>query len=142
MIIFLDVDGVLNHKAILVTHNALDDNCVRRLAALVRATDATVVVTSSWRFLPSLVETLRAKLVEFGVSIHSVTDTAGPTRGHEIGRWLKDRPQLENVRILILDDDSDFLPEQMPFLVRTSMATGLTDAHLDQAAKLLGVSLS
>lgn len=43
MIVFLDIDGVLNQLQI-------DVNCVANLAVLVHRLDAKIVLSSTWRF--------------------------------------------------------------------------------------------
>jgi hypothetical protein len=55
-------------------------------------------------------------------------------RGSEIAEWLSRHPEVD--RYAIVDDDSDMLPEQVPFFVQTSFETGMTDEH---AAKLIEV---
>ena len=58
------------------------------------------------------------------------------TPGGRTGEWLSRHPEVE--RYAIVDDDSDMLPEQMPFFVRTSAETGgLKKRHADRLIKLL-----
>jgi hypothetical protein len=45
------------------------------------------------------------------------------TRGHEIQAWLRENPVSS---FIILDDDTDFLPEQMERFVRCNNQVGLT----------------
>lgn len=151
-IIFLDVDGVLNNApafektvaAGLSSIETLDEECIKRLRTLVDAcwpTTTAIVLSSSWRFSPDLVQVLEAKLRQHGLAITSQTTKQGTVRGEQIAQWLKDRPQVTDPEILILDDDSDMLEEQLPFFVQTSMKTGLTDEHVQAAAKILGIQL-
>lgn len=143
-LIFLDVDGVLNHFACFAkltasgqsSIEALDDECIHRLQKLVDATKATIVLSSSWRFSPDHVETLAYRLSLFGLRIHSQTTLKGRHRGTQIEQWLEENNR-QNARFVILDDDSDMLPEQMPFFVKTSMETGLTDEHVAKALEIL-----
>jgi len=95
-----------------------------------------IVLSSTWRFVPGLEKTVSDKLQEFGLKIESSTDTQGDHRGMQIKRWLAARG-LENARFVILDDDSDMLPEQLPFFVQTSMKGGLMDHHMEKAIEIL-----
>ena len=53
--IFLDIDGVLNtHKSMVLpmmidNHQQFDPACVEALNNIIQATDAKIVITSSWR---------------------------------------------------------------------------------------------
>lgn len=151
IILFLDVDGVLNNRDAFITNKGrggkiLDDACIARLASLLEACKprkVKVVLSSTWRLYDGHVAILRTRLRKFGVRIHSKTDDQGPTRGDEICRWLDaNKPKLSEKRnFLILDDDSDMLPEQLPFFVQTSMKTGLTDEHIRKAAEILKIQV-
>ena len=52
-VIFLDVDGVLNDQMWLhlLMDSEIDEVRVARLAEIVKATDAKIVLSSSWRVL-------------------------------------------------------------------------------------------
>jgi len=56
------------------------------------------------------------------------------TRGSEIAMWMQDK---DIQSFAILDDDDDFLPDQMPFLVKTDFDTGLTREHVEKAIEIL-----
>jgi hypothetical protein len=65
-------------------------------------------------------------------------------RGREIQRWFldtdlifdsNDRPYRYNY--CIVDDDSDMLPEQLPYFVQTDNQHGLLDEHVDRIVKIL-----
>jgi len=150
IILFLDVDGVLNNRPTFKkladsgkhTTEALDDECIGRLKKLVDtfgATGVKIVLSSSWRFSPDHVLLLTRKLKEFGLKIEDQTTKKGSHRGTQIAEWLeKNKPRFtEHRKILILDDDSDMLPEQMPFFVKTNMDTGLTDEHVAKAIEII-----
>lgn len=153
-IIFLDVDGVLNHRSVFLPWKGPDplcDDAVRRFKGLMERTEARVVLSSTWRLgaQPSRqVEKLRA---------HGVLDRAhedwraadlpcqfvrgiivddDPRRGREIAEWLGRHPEV--TRYAIVDDDGDMLPEQGPFFVQTSFtAGGLQDHHIDRLERIL-----
>lgn len=141
-IIFLDFDGVLNNYAAVFVAlaegraQAIDRACVARLNRLVEASDADVVVSSSWRELHSL-EELRAILEAHGFrgQVIDVTPSySGEPRGHEIEAWLAHH--APEARFVILDDNAD-MAELSPFLVQTSLDLGLQDEHVAAALALL-----
>jgi hypothetical protein len=57
-------------------------------------------------------------------------------RGLEIQDWLDNHPGVTD--FVILDDSSD-MAHLMPKLIQTDDATGLTQAHVAPALRLLGV---
>ena len=61
------------------------------------------------------------------------------TRGMEILKWLSQNghDESDNFRYVILDDSSFFLPEQMPYLIKTSSSVGLTQEDAEKAIALL-----
>ena len=150
-LIFLDVDGVLNaSKTWQGPHadslNTLDPAMCDVLGHIVKETGATVVLSSTWRLHPHSLPKLHKWLEERGVHIHSHTrDLCSEhghrnTRGHEIQRWVDDHTHLlsEDVRLVILDDDSDFNEDQLPFHVKTDfMGDGLTAQHAEWAISIL-----
>ena len=158
-IIFLDVDGVLNCSSDWSGPHAdsvstLDPVKCDELARVVRETEATVVLSSTWR-LPFAAKS-RRKLVlwlkERDVIIHDFTpdltigvigwgEARRPMRGDEIKHWLDaNASDFPDPRIVIIDDDSDFLDEQMPFFVHTSFLDnpgGLTPELANKAIEIL-----
>lgn len=128
--LFLDIDGVLNSDAWLcrVGYETLpwpmrDINpiCCARLLQAITDLPVDIVLSSSWRMYANA-----KQWMEFcGVKIFDITpDNNRKIRGLEIADFFsvtpfKDRPYL------ILDDETDFLPQQLPFLVRTNVKQGL-----------------
>jgi hypothetical protein len=107
--IFLDIDGVLNCER---TPNArdfpyiVDEELLDRFRALVKATQAKVVLSSTWRCDP--VGLLAAR--HFQIPFDDVCpDMPGVARCEEITRWLASHPEI--VRYVALDDDDDCLDE-------------------------------
>lgn len=154
-ICFLDVDGVLNYSQLFLDGRfgplPLDHLCIQRLHRVVRETHCRIVLSSSWRGMDWNERKLAADFVfecYFGDRIHnnpliirhqdgSTVRLSGPYyngRGSEIAEWLSRHPEVS--RYAIVDDDSDMLPEQMPFFVQTSFQTGLQDEHAD---RLIGI---
>lgn len=68
-----------------------------------------------------------------------VEQISGKVRGLEIQRWLDKEKNLYGTDIthIVILDDSDDMGHLLPNLVRTSMADGLQDAHVDEIVKRL-----
>lgn len=155
-ILFLDIDGVLNNSAVFKDQRfgpiPLDHICIKRLHEVVQATECSIVLSSSWRGCPDLEKKLEADFVfdcyfgelpyaerinvrhEDGSTIRLSGD-AYNGRGSEIAEWLSRHPEV--TRYAIVDDDSDMLPEQMPFFVQTSFEAGLTDTNAEKLIEIL-----
>ena len=182
-IIFLDVDGVLNgynkwhlllwklvsltkSKRLKRLHRKLFDPCgvheskVRRLAKIVRATNAKVVMSSSWRFgwwntpyekqwedQRKLTDLLRKYKIEV---IDITPDLTNQGRDKEIMEWIEAHKDMVK-RFVILDDErcelecfvdthlvqtSSVGPGQM-IKGHDSENTGLKNKHIKQAIKIL-----
>jgi len=154
-IIFLDVDGVLNCSDTWKgphgngVHTICPDLC-DNFARVVKETGADVVVSSTWRLHQSGLSFLADRLNERGVTILDITPDiprkrlSGPPtlRGEEIRQWLIENDRLDD-RIVILDDDSDFLREQKPFHVKTTFhgKGGLTPELANEAIRILNAKL-
>lgn len=159
-VLFLDVDGVLNHRAIFQPSRQGSPLCpaaIRRLRAVVSVTGCRVVLSSTWRMLPHHVEQLHAaggfpsphddwRTVELPLSVRKRTSAGksillpgvnAPRRGDEIAEWLSRHSEVE--RYAIVDDDDDMLPGQVPFFVQTSFDDGLLDHHAARLVNLLGI---
>lgn len=134
-ILFLDIDGVVNHKDSTTwqEHFPLDRYCAFLVGKIQLDTGCDVVLSSSWRKLDEAVETVNKRVVKIldktGNSNHGI-------RGVEIHEWLtrnvtgfsSDGYQNPAFRIAILDDDSDMLLWQKDCFFQTNfMQGGLTD---------------
>ena len=107
--IFLDIDGVLNCSK---TPNPrkfpyiVDDVLLDRFRELVRATEARVVLSSTWRCDP--VGLLAARHHE--IPFHDVCpDIPGKSRRDEMMSWLSAHPEIN--RYVVLDDEDDELDD-------------------------------
>lgn len=155
-IIFLDIDGVLNsrrsayglggmpHRLDRDHLRLFDPVAVGLIRNLCTETVAQIVLSSSWRILhkwaavgsalnlPIIGETPRGSFMRtasgFEIEI-------GQTRGHEIAAWMQANGTPDSYAIV--DDDSDMLPEQMPYFVKTSHDEGLLYAQYEALLKLL-----
>ena len=150
-VIFLDIDGVLNHWDYLRTDECqssdnmsgpgyLDGACVQRLNTLIEKTGAKVVVSSTWRkshTVDSLQQTLEEK--GFGGEIIDFTTTRDlGKRADQIWDWLNNTSE-EIESFVILDDDADAADIVLgAHFVGTSLDHGgLQDKHVELAVKIL-----
>jgi hypothetical protein len=154
-IIFLDIDGVLNSEQHVHEMgnewdgNQIDPKAVARLNKITDATDALIVVSSSWRLDHSL-QALRWVLSSNGVKAHilGVTGDNRLDRSDQIWDWIDAAQKKSNIEAyVILDDDrleskrdnSDPVIDQ--HFVRTSWFDGLQDRHIDRAINILNNKL-
>lgn len=167
MILFLDIDGVLNTRTtkpgadgvrdvdLRPTSNpnvrftgVLEVAKVRAVARVVEACGAKIVVSSSWRnaFADgaafAVAVGLAPPLVSAPDLLHRDWRTErrmSSNRHHEIGWWLRDHPKVK--RYAVLDDHPVWgwggLPDN-PNEVRTDPTLGVTSFDLDRVAGLLG----
>jgi hypothetical protein len=155
-ILFLDVDGVLNHRAVFVPGNPAPicplawDRCKR----VVAQTGAKIVLSSTWRKGILGADRHLEKLKSIGLFRLTHADwrtplnlphfgdepfAEYPKRGDEIASWLSDHPDVATYAIV--DDDSDMLWSQRPFFVQTNFDAGLLDPHCERLIGILGARL-
>jgi len=153
-VIFLDMDGVIStaraHKARagdIWPDRWIDAEAVANLNDLCARSGAIVVVSSTWRlnhdggefltilnrngFTGTIHDDWRTKSLITAVPGSSLV--AATMRGEEVLEWLSRHPEV--TRHVILDDDSDFLPDQP--LIKTPFETGLSVGHVEVALALL-----
>lgn len=129
-VLFLDIDGVVNSRSTTDFKNNLwpVDNYMAFLVGKIQLdTGCLVVLSSSWRHHPDGVAAAR-KIV----AIEDVTPSLSGIRGDEINAWLS---KYSVERYAILDDDSDFYPDQPLF--KTTFEHGLTKEIAEQVTKYL-----
>ena len=148
-IIFLDFDGVLNterYQAQLAIDGKpnkdswgplFDPHAVTNLRKIIEATDADIVITSSWRYLHRL-GSLRM-MWEVRRLPGELLDTlpcgaAYISRGEEIEYWLNGNGQPDYV---IIDDLDEFYTSQRDRYVETNPIVGITDADAKRAIEIL-----
>jgi hypothetical protein len=141
-IIFLDIDGVMNSINTRPQDprglaDFLDPRNVSVLNAIVEATGAVVVVSSTWRLSTSFAA-LQASFAEAGcvAEIVDVTpDIDQRQRVLEVAAWLE-RQATPPSRFVVLDDDYD-MPAFPDKLVRTSKQYGLSPRDLPAVLAIL-----
>lgn len=152
-VVFLDIDGVLwtgnsaeyqfeklgkpaSGKSVV-----FDDTAVSNLQKLIEQTGAKIVVSSTWRFNQT-VNSMQNTLAERGLKCEVVGLTPdgekinglyrAVPRGNEIKQWLD--PHTEVEKYLIIDDDSDMLPEQLDNFVQCDFEDGFANQQCFEKA--------
>lgn len=163
-LIFLDIDGVISTQKF---HYALDKDACDLLGKIIDATDAMIVMSSSWR--KNTVEDTKNYLTTIGHSVPflfpyadriiGVTIRAyayimqgvhlGIPRGVEIKQWIDTHIHSDNgenwdrkevgidFNYVILDDDSDMLLEQEEHFIKTDTYLGLSVDDVEKAISIL-----
>jgi hypothetical protein len=157
-IIFLDIDGVLNHEAFykeryekrndgnVIEHpyNEIDSKCVANLNMLITDTNAKVVISSTWRHSGlSYCEDVLSYHGFMGDIIDVTPSSPTRFRGLEILDWIKNNeeligePHYNFTEYVILDDDSDMLYWQRNNFLLIDRFVGLTMGDVFRAKKIL-----
>lgn len=145
IIIFLDIDGVMNsetyYKSVNTKHknfsrfNPISINIVTKL---VKEFNAKIVISSLWRF--AMKKELSQELKKSNLVNYLHNDWSTPViqpghRGKEIKLWLDSHPDITD--FLILDDDEDILPEHSSCHIKTTLLEGLQEEHYFKARVIL-----
>ena len=164
-IIFLDVDGVLNSEETFIKNQRiyettgkhladLDEDKISLLKEIVEATDAKIILSSTWRYywrkekkemeVDSLGRELDKMLNKQGLYIFDKTPSLRDDRGIEIITWLSERNDVTNW--IVIDDEifDDFekygiLPRlvKADFYGKKGKGGGLQKEHVKLAISLL-----
>lgn len=139
--IFLDIDGVITTPS---SGYCLDPAKMMLLGKLICSTDSWLVISSSWRAadVPDTILNLtdydnpyvRDYPFMFTNRIVGITPQLGGSRGEEIREYMKEKPCDA---YLILDDEGEMLPEQMPFFIRTDGDNGLSPEDVEKGIAIL-----
>ena len=145
MILFLDIDGVLNSNLYFKNsfnqgknNSKFDAYSVLLVRKLVEEFSLKIVITSHWRngIVNRLMNELkRNELINY---LHEdcFTPILRPAqRGMEIKMWLHDHPAV--TEYVIIDDKENFLEEQKHRFVKTNMFAGMLDENYFQAREIL-----
>lgn len=157
-VIFLDIDGVLNSKEFFQNRqptqglNEIDEEKVKLLQQIVQATNAKIVLTSTWRIYDKadkVYQHLVDVLAKYDLSIFDCTPWINENRPHEIAVWLSMWKALMDVHEHILGFvslDDDFTAKQYARygmqhqLIKTTFYGehgGLQPEHVQQAIDIL-----
>jgi len=155
VVVFLDVDGVLN--SIGFRAKQLNPRCIVRLVTLLRASGAKIVLSTSWRTSNPMKRTLLHTLRRHGIPSETIVGQTPecPAQGkgapfseraHEVREWLA---QHDQVRAWIAVDDNNYSGMDPDFFaghfLHTDGARGITDDDVARGLMLLeaqGVQLA
>ena len=139
---FVDTnDENTEHKLTMI-----DDRAIANLNRIVEETGCKVVLSSSWRSSresENVFTQYILKLKGFKYELYDVTPSLwdkefGTQRGEEIQSWVnKESEKNEIESYVILDDDSDMLPEQINNFIHVDTNIGLTYSDVCKAIKIL-----
>ena len=140
-VIFLDVDGCLNT---LRRFNYIDKDKVDRVVAIIHATGAKVVVSSSRRyfgigpgtiFYSDILSGGGEELLSYMIGMTELPIIWEPSeRWKEIKNWLDKNP---TETFCIIEDVCE-MERFEPFTIRCDPAIGLTDDGVQKAINILG----
>lgn len=157
-VIFLDIDGVLNSREFFRNRpltqglNEIDEEKVKLLQQIVQATNAKIVLTSTWRIYDKadkVYQHLVDTLAKYDLSIFDCTPWINEDRPHEIAVWLSMWNALRDVHEHIfgfVSLDDDFTDKQYAKygmqhqLIKTTFYGehgGLQPEHVQQAIDIL-----
>lgn len=148
-IIFLDFDGVLNteHYQDLLQYQDkpwqdeygafFDPKAVKQLKRIIDATDADIVVESSWKYLglDAMKELWKVRNLP-GTIIDITPSLLGKNKGVEIASWLS-KYAKQDIRYVIIDDEYVILDSQLPHFILTNPYEGITEEQANRAISML-----
>lgn len=148
-IIFLDFDGVLNteHYQGLLQYQGkpwqdeygafFDPKAVKQLKRIIDATDADIVVESSWKYLglDAMKELWEVRNLP-GTIIDITPSLLGKNKGVEIASWLS-KYAKQDLRYVIIDDEFVILDSQLPHFILTNPYEGITEEQANRAISML-----
>lgn len=147
-VIFVDFDGVLNTEKYVLKFAEfgliLDPARMQLLKRIVDATDAKIVLSTTWRehwdSKPDECDNIGVQMNEIfkehGLSIFSKTPFISRNREDEIEAWLGENPQVEN--FVVLDDrflDSEAIRGH--FVKTSGYSSGLNSECTQKAIEIL-----
>lgn len=153
-IVFLDFDGPIATEqsyAAAYPENQLiskmeperliDDVLVKRVEAICAEADAYIVLSTSWALMQGS-EWCSTMLYSKGVTKGRVIGAtprrmSNYFRGNEIDWWLEKNRDVSREDYVILDDDKDFHPHQLPRLIVTPFNLGITEEQVKQVISML-----
>jgi len=147
-VIFLDFDGVLNTEYCqnLLYHEGkalqdeygsyFDPETVEQPKRIIDATQADIVVESSWKYIG--IEAMQEMWEdrEMPGRVIDITPTVGYNKGMEIESWLSDHAAVVT-KYVIIDDEYVILESQLPYFILTNPYDGITEEMADRAISIL-----
>lgn len=153
IIIFLDFDGVMDTSFLKISltkeRQALSDRygllfdkkCVRNLKKIIDATNADIVVTSSWKLDMNL-EKLQEmwKYRKLPGKIIDVTPNLIGSRSDEISSWLEAHKDIDIQYVIIDDMSADYFDTPLAdHLFNVNPYVGLDGRTADLVIKFLNI---
>ena len=153
MILFLDFDGVITTAE---SGYRIDTDKCNMIKEICDATDARIVISSSWRRgnLEKTIEEITNEEIVYGNQPFTIPERVvgvtnrmysckyghederyGVYRGVEIDRYIVEHPDITNY--VILDDDRDMLLTQKDNFIQTDGHYGISDKDVIKAIKIL-----
>lgn len=154
-VLFLDIDGVLNHenhyKWLMETdeptplqrvypYSEFNPVSCQILNKIIEETGCKIVLSSSWRL--DGIHRMNILFKHFGLpQIHDITPSlcerfGSLCRGKEIDKWLSEHSEV--TKYVIVDDDSDMEEHQLPYFVKTNpYGSGLDNEVANKIIELL-----
>ena len=151
-VIFLDFDGVLNteyYQGFLMYQGKpwqdqygafFDPEAILQLKRIIDATNADIVIESSWKYLGLeamqemwKVRQMPGRVIDTTLS-HGIS--LGICKGEEIASWLSHYATPET-RYVIIDDEYVVLESQLPFFILTNPYDGITSDVAGKAICIL-----
>lgn len=132
-VLFLDIDGVVNCQFTKERFNSfigIDSKLAERVKKIIKDTNCTVVLSSTWRLDEDSRNEVKNKVCDFIDITKNLASTSEPRsfRGSEINEWLSRHPEVK--QYAILDDDGDFFSDQNLF--QTNWQTGITEEKMQE----------
>ena len=139
-VIFLDIDGVLNNARSneeSLTFPSIDEDNLQHLKRTIDATNASIVLTSTWKEDYQDNDAIRSFINE-KVPVFDTTHDKILNRGKGILNYLSAHRDVEG--FVVLDDEAyDFVEcGLVDHCVKTSYGCGLTEMDAERAIRILG----
>ena len=148
-ILFLDFNGLLNteHYQGLLQYQGkpwqdeygafFDPKAVKQLKRIIDATDANIVVESSWKYLglDAMKELWEVRNLP-GTIIDITPSLLCKNKGVEIASWLS-KYAKQDIRYVIIDDEYVILDSQVSHFILTNPYEGITEEQANRAISML-----
>ena len=114
-----------------------DPKAVKQLKRIIDATDADIVVESSWKYLglDAMKELWKVRNLP-GTIIDITPSLLGKNKGVEIASWLS-KYAKQDIRYVIIDDEYVILDSQLPHFILTNPYEGITEEQANRAISML-----
>ena len=118
-----------------------DPDAVSTLRKIQEAYNFKIVISSTWRYHLTIDDFNKVFNTYYDWDTTGIivgkTDTESGIRGVQIKRWLDNHGKFP-YSYLIIDDSSDMLETQMPYLLHLNVEHGLRERDLVEVEEILG----